>query len=230
MAVQTFSVVSEKGTRELHLHFDAVIAVGYGGRNQEKVQAKLVEKAKQGKKVPSKTPINYPCSVNSLVREEKIQVVGEKTKGEVEFVLVLQGDEIYVGVGSDHTDSELTSISTNKAKQTCPKPMGPVLWPYEEVKGHWDQLQLKSWQRKGGAEAAVYQDGLMIQIMGVEDILKVVREDFPNLGNAIIFGGTVGVLGDAVYGDWFRCELVDPVLNRTLSHEYVVEIIADGVE
>ena len=229
MAVQTFSVVSEKGTRELHLHFDAVIAVGYGGRNQEKVQAKLVEKAKQGKKVPSKTPINYPCSVNSLVREEKIQVVGEKTKGEVEFVLVLQGDEIYVGVGSDHTDSELTSVSTNKAKQTCPKPMGPVLWPYEEVKGHWDQLQLKSWQRKGGDEA-VYQDGLMTQIMGVEDILKVVREDFPNLGNAIIFGGTVGVLGDAVYGDWFRCELVDPVLNRTLSHEYVVEIIADGVE
>lgn len=229
MGIQTFSVVSQKGTEEIHVHFDTVIAVGYGGRDQEKVRLKLAESAKKGKKVPSKTPINYPCSTNSLVRYEKIQVVGEKTKGEAEFLLVLHRGKIYIGVGSDHTDSELTAVSTNKAKQTCPKPIGPVLWPYEEVKEHWDQLRLKAWQRKNGQEA-LYQDGSVAEIMRVEDVLNVVKEDYPELKNAVIFGGTVGVLGDAVYGDWFRCELVDPVLGRILSHEYEVQVISEGIE
>ena len=229
MGIQTFSVVSKEGTRELHLHYDVLIAVGYGGRDQEKVKAKLVESAAKGKKVPSKTPINYPCSVNSLVRSEKIQVVGKKTKGEAEFILVLKEGQIYIGVGSDHTDSELTSVSTNKAKQTCPKPMGPVLWPYEEVKDHWDEMKLLSWQRVGNVET-LYQEGFLTQIMEVEDILKVVAEDYPTLQDAIIFGGTVGVIGDAVYGDWFRCELVDPVLGRKLSHQYKIEVLSDGKE
>lgn len=229
MAIQTFSVVSQKGTDEIYVHFDTVIAVGYGGRNQEKVKQKLEDSAKKGKKVPSKTPINYPCSTNSLVRQGKIQVVGHKTKGEAEFLLVLHQGKLFIGVGSDHTDSELTSVSTNKAKQTCPKPIGPVLWPYEEVKDHWDQLQLKAWQRKDGQEA-MYQDGAVEQIMKVEDLLQIVEEDYPGLKDAVIFGGTVAVIGDAVYGDWFRCELVDPVLNRTLSHEYQIQVISEGIE
>lgn len=229
MTIQTFSVVSQKGTEEIYVHFDTVIAVGYGGRNQEKVKQKLEESAQKGKKVPSKTPINYPCSTNSLVRQGKIQVVGQKTKGEAEFLLVLHQGKLFIGVGSDHTDSELTAVSTNKAKQTCPKPIGPVLWPYEEVKDHWDQLQLKAWQRKDGQEA-IYQDGTVEQIMKVEDLLQIVEEDYPGLKNAVIFGGTVGVLGDAVYGDWFRCELIDPILNRTLSHEYQIQVIAEGIE
>lgn len=229
MAIQTFSVVSQKGTEEIYLHFDTVIAVGYGGRDQEKVKQKLEESAKKGKKFPSKTPINYPCSTNSLVRQGKIQVVGRKTKGEAEFLLVLHQGNLFVGVGSDHTDSELTAVSTNKAKQTCPKPIGPVLWPYDEVKDHWDQLQLKAWQRKDGKET-IYQDGTVEQIMQVEDILQVVENDFPGLKNGVIFGGTVSVLGDAVYGDWFRCELVDPVLKRTLSHDYEIQVISDGIE
>lgn len=229
MTIQTFSVVSQKGTKEIYVHFDTVIAVGYGGRNQEKVKQKLEESAKKGKKIPSKTPINYPCSTNSLVRQGKIQVVGRKTKGEAEFLLVLHQGTLFVGVGSDHTDSELTAVSTNKAKQTCPKPIGPVLWPYEEVKNHWDQLQLKAWQRKDGQEVT-YQNGTLEQIMKVEDLLQIVEDDFPGLKNAVIFGGTVEVTGDAVYGDWFRCELVDSVLNRTLSHEYQIQVIAEGIE
>jgi len=229
MSIQTFSVVSQKGTEEIYVHFDTVIAIGYGGRNQEKVKQKLEESEKKGKKVPSKTPINYPCSTNSLVRQGRIQVVGRKTKGEAEFLLVLHQGKLFVGVGSDHTDSELTAVSTNKAKQTCPKPIGPVLWPYEEVKDHWDQLQLKAWQCKDGQEA-IYQDGTVEQIMKVEDLLQIVEEDYPGIKNAVIFGGTVGVLGDAVYGDWFHCELVDPVLNRTLSHEYQIQVISEGIE
>ncbi len=107
--------------------------------------------------------------------------------------------------------------------------MGPVLWPYEEVKDHWDEMKLLSWQRVGNVET-LYQEGFLAQIMEVEDILKVVAEDYPTLQDAIIFGGTVGVIGDAVYGDWFRCELVDPVLGRKLSHQYKIEVLSDGKE
>ena len=229
MAKYTFSVATEEGQNEIQLDCDTVIAVGYGGRNQGKVKAKLEESAKKGKKVPSKTPINYPCSTNCIVQDGKVQVVGHKTKGEAEFLLVLKDGKLYVGVGSDHTDSELTGVSTNKAKQACPKPIGSVLWLYDEVKDHWDELQLKSWQTKDGVEAP-YQDGKVSEIMTVEDTLKVVEEDFSGLKNAIIFGGTVSVIGDAVYGDKFRCELVDPVLGRTLSHEYDIRVLSEGIE
>lgn len=229
MKRQIFSVVTQAETQWIEVAPERIIAVGYGGRNQEKVKAKLAESAKNGKKVPSKTPINYPCGTHTLITDDKIQVIGNNTKGEAEFVLVLHAGSLYVGVGSDHTDSDLSSVSTNKAKQACGKPMGLTLWPYEEVKGHWDQLELKSWQEKDGVRS-LYQEGTLQQILPVEDILLVVREDYPQLESAIIFGGTVSVVGEKISGTWFRSELFDPVLKRTLSHEYWIEILADGRE
>lgn len=107
--------------------------------------------------------------------------------------------------------------------------MGLVLWLYAEVKNHWDQLQLKSWQEKEGVRF-LYQEGTLEQILPVEEILQVVYEDYPHLKNAVIFGGTVGVVGEKVSGDWFRSELFDPILKRTLSHEYSIEVLADGRE
>ena len=229
MAVQTFSVVSKEGTREMTVHFDTVIAVGFAGRDQAAVKHHIDELAEIGVRPPSKTPIMYPCSTNSLVRSEKLQVIGRETSGEVEFLLVLNEGEIYIGIGSDHTDRGLETVGISKAKQICGKPLGPVLWPYAEVKDHWDQIKLQSWQRKDGKEF-IYQDGTVGGIMKVEDILAEVKKDCPNVKNAVLFSGTVGVKDGFVYGDWFRCELTDPVLGRKLSHEYVVEVIGEGLE
>lgn len=229
MDMQTFSVVSREGTREIHVHYNTLIAVGFAGRDQAAVKHHIDELAEIGVRPPSKTPIMYPCSTNSLTKKEKIQVIGRESSGEAEFLLVLHDGEIYIGVGSDHTDRGLETVGISKAKQICPKPMGPVLWPYAEVKDHWDQIKLQSWQKKDGKEF-IYQDGSVAGIMKVEDILKAVAEDYPDLKNAILFSGTVPVVDGFVYGEWFRCELTDPVLGRKLSHEYDVEVIGEGVE
>ena len=229
MARETFSVVSKKGTYEVTFEYETLIAVGFAGRDQKAVRHHIDELAEIGVRPPSKTPIMYPCSTNSLVRSEKLQVIGRETSGEVEFVLVLKEGEIYIGIGSDHTDRGLETVGIGKAKQICGKPMGPVLWPYEEVKEHWDQIKLQSWQRKDGKEF-IYQDGTVAGIMKVEDILAEVKKDCPGVKNAILFSGTVGVIDGFTYGDWFRCELTDPVLGRKLSHEYEVEVIGEGLE
>jgi hypothetical protein len=40
----------------------------------------------------------------------------------------------------------------------------------------------------------------------------------------VIFSGTVPVLThEMIYGTTFRCELIDPVLNRQLSCEYAID-------
>lgn len=229
MAVEKFTVLSKEGTRLMEVKYDTLIAVGFAGRDQAAVRHHIEELAEIGVRPPSKTPIMYPCSTNSLVQEEHLQVIGKETSGEVEFVLVLNEGEVYVGIGSDHTDRGLETVGISKAKQISGKPMGPILWPYEEVKEHWDQIKLQSWQRKDGKEF-IYQDGTVGGIMKVEDILAEVRKDCPNIKNAVLFSGTVGVVDGFVYGDWFRCELTDPVLNRKLTHEYTVEVIGEGLE
>lgn len=229
MAVEIFSVVSKNGTRPMAIHYNTLIAVGFAGRDQEAVRHHIAELAEIGVRPPSKTPIMYPCSTNSLVRSEILQVIGCETSGEVEFVLVLHEGEVYIGIGSDHTDRGLETVGISKAKQICGKPMGPVLWPYEEVKNHWDQIKLQAWQKKDGQEF-IYQDGTVAGIMKVEDILAEVKKDYPGIKNAILFSGTVGVIDGFVYGDYFRCALTDPVLGRKLSHEYSVEVIGEGIE
>ena len=229
MAVEKFAVVSKEGTRQIEINYETLIAIGFAGRDQKAVKHHIDELAEIGVRPPSKTPIMYPCSTNCLVKDEKIQILGRETSGEVEFILVLNDGEIYVGIGSDHTDRGLEAVGISKSKQVCPKPIGPVLWPYEEIKDHWDQIKLQSWQIKDGKEF-LYQDGSLAGIMKVDDLLKEFKNDCPNAKNAILFSGTVPVLDGFVYGDHFRCELTDPVLNRKLTHKYDVEVIGEGLE
>ena len=69
-------------------------------------------------------------------------MIGPKTCGEVEYVIVVKDGKIYIGAGSDHTDRELEAASVPKAKQICAKPIAPTLWDYEELKDHWDSITL----------------------------------------------------------------------------------------
>ena len=233
MSTQTFAVIGTSGTKEITVNFDLLIAVGFAGRNQAKVREHIEELAEIGVKPPSKTPMLYVCSTQLVTKEENIQVIGSGTSGEVEYVIVLHEGEIFIGLGSDHTDRALEAVGIFKAKQINSKVIAPVLWRYEDVKAHWDKIELRAWQTKkdmnGGKEFA-YQDGTLAAILTVEDVLAHVAEEYPGVKNAIFFSGTVPVLDTFIFGDSFRCELRDPILGRVISHEYTVQVLNEGLE
>jgi hypothetical protein len=118
------------------------VCIGYSGRNQEVVKKHIDELATEGIAPPPEVPMLYPVSQLLVTQEDKIQVLGDKTSGEVEFVVISQDDHQWISIGSDHTDRELEAYSIPYAKQATPKPLAKKAWDLNEVLPHWDQIEL----------------------------------------------------------------------------------------
>lgn len=219
-----FKLVTKEGTKDITLNFDKVLAIGFAGRDQEKVMEHIHELEEIGVKPPASIPTLYPCADLLVTNSDYIQVLGKESSGEVEFVIILQDGKVYIGLGSDHTDRALEAVSIAKSKQICAKPLAKELWLYDELKDHWDDLRLVSWQIHNDAEL-LYQNGKISEILPVEKILEEVKKFYPDMNNMIMFSGTVPVLNGFVYGEYFRCELQDEVLGRKLTHAYKIEVI-----
>src|SRR5882757_10314554 len=80
----------------------AVIA-GWTGRNAEAVEKHIKELEVLGVKRPATTPIFYRVGAARLTTDASIEVLGETSSGEVEFVLLKSQGVLWVGAGSDHT-------------------------------------------------------------------------------------------------------------------------------
>jgi len=157
-----------------------------------------------------------------------LEVVEEDNSGEAEFVLLLEEGNIYVGVGSDHTDRALEAISVIKAKQICPNVISPVVWPYEDLKGVWNRLILRAWVEKDGRRI-LYQEGVLSAFITAEDLLSFVKSRVKdgNLENTIIYSGTIPVIGGKVLsGEAFEVELFNPDNGDSLWCKYRIELLA----
>ncbi len=227
MSNLTFTVQAGGKETPLSLNYERVFAIGYAGRNLEKTMEHIKELERDlGVPAPKKIPTIFQCGNYVLTQEKDLVFVGEKTCGEVEYVIVLKDGKIYIGLGSDHTDRELEAQSVPKAKQICAKPICPMLWDYEEVKDHWDDIALNSWQTVDGEEVP-YQQGKLADILPVETILKELNERVGGIDNCVIFSGTVPVLNGFRYGSNFRYEMADAVLGRKLTSDYNVISISE---
>ena len=70
--------------------------------------ARYVDKLEEeGIAAPASTPVVFYCGADRVVAHDVIDVAGEETCGEVEFVLLLTEEGLHVTVGSDHTDRAL---------------------------------------------------------------------------------------------------------------------------
>ncbi|WP_344613733.1 DUF2848 family protein [Dactylosporangium salmoneum] len=168
-------------------------------------------------------PRIYPIGTWALTSDERIDVQGSRTSGEVEIVLLVD-DELYIGVGSDHTDRDIERYSILWSKQSCPNVIGNRLWRWRDVREHWDECRLSS-----TIDGRVYQDVPVSVFLPPERILEVVAERTTATGpGMMIFCGTyVSVTGHLDFGTRFECRLADPVLGRELNAGYdVVEIRA----
>ncbi|MGM0644402.1 MAG: DUF2848 family protein, partial [Thermodesulfobacteriota bacterium] len=154
----------------------------------------------------------------------EVEVYGTETSPEIEYVLLVDEEErIYVGIGSDHTDRNLELHDIPRAKQICPNLISRYVWDLADVKGHWDRLSMKCTVQKNG-EQMLYQEGNLGLLMAPDELTALVSEKVKgDLAGTVIYSGTVKMETDGfVYADSCTCELVDPVLERSLGFSYDV--------
>lgn len=177
-----------------------------------------------------------------VTNEATIEVQGPQTSGEVEFVAIAHKGEIYVSVGSDHNDRSLGELWTAmlgkvydsaKSKQMAPAVVAGDAWHYHDVRGHWDELVLKSTITVSDRRTP-YQEFRLAELLDLEYYLNRcswLRED-----GSMLFGGSGGILPsvpenvyqgqsslrDVVFPCDFHIEMLDPVLGRAIAHSYTV--------
>ena len=148
------------------------------------------------------------------------------TSGEVEYLIIKHSNEIYIGIGSDHTDRKLESISVPKAKQICPKPIGEEVWLYKDVKEHWNEIEAESYQNID-RKKVLYQKGKLSEILPVEKIISELENRVGNIEDSVIFSGTVPLVSTFKYGNEFICKIFDKNNNSTLNLNYKINKISE---
>jgi hypothetical protein len=193
-----------------------LVIAGWTGRDEQALRKHIRELEEIGVKAPKSTPIFYRVAAGLFTHENEVQVSGPDTSGEVEFVLLQDGREMRVAVGSDHTDRKAETIGVTLSKQLCAKPVSRESWRYDEVKPHWERLVLRSW-----ADGELYQEGSVAAMRSPEDLTA----RYPLQPGYAMFCGTLAAKGGIRPAARFRMELEDPVLKRKLVHEYAIRVL-----
>lgn len=199
------------------MHIRELVIAGWTGRDEAALRKHIRELEELGVKPPKTTPIFYRVAASLFTFADEIEVSGPDTSGEVEFVLIQAESHLKVAVGSDHTDRKAETIGVSLSKQLCAKPVSAESWRYDEVKPHWERLMLRSW-----ADGQLYQEGPVTAMRPPEDLL----ERFGGLKSGwAMFCGTLAAKGGIRPAQTFTMELEDPVLKRSLRHEYRIKVL-----
>jgi hypothetical protein len=217
----TFTIDAQGTTTPLTLAIDQAVIAGWSGRDPVARDKHIAELEAIGIARPATTPIYYRVSARRLTTEDSIEVCGNDSSGEVEFVLIGWQGRIFVGLGSDHTDRKVETYSVTVSKQMCDKPIAPVLWELEEVIDHWDRMILRAYAWiKGKRE--LYQQGTLDAMLPVSELIARGFEGGKLPDGCAMFGGTFAAIGGIRPADRFEFELEDPVLKRAIRHGYDV--------
>jgi hypothetical protein len=207
---------------DVPFHVDRMVNAGFTGRDQKEVRHHLDELSAKGIEVPTETPLIYPVIPATLTTAENIVVFGPETSGEIEYVLFVKNEtEIYVGIGSDHTDRKLEETDIPRAKQMCPNIVFPEVWDLKDVAGHWDELVMACRVEKDGQDL-LYQEGSLGLLMSPAELMTFVAGKVTGpLADMVIFSGTVKMeTPEFVFAERFSGRLTDPVLKRELVFSY----------
>ena len=204
----------------------SLVVAGWTGRNVAALEAHIKELEAIGVKRPKTVPIFYRVACSTLTTATFIEVMADKSSGEVEFVLFALEDGLWLGVGSDHTDRKAETIGVTLSKQLCAKPVGLTLWRYDEVKPHWEKITLRSFVSDGGTRR-LYQEGPVSNMRSPEELIKLYTGGDKLAPGTAMFCGTFAVHGDISYSGTFDMDLEDPVLGRKLTHNYRIVSLPD---
>jgi hypothetical protein len=224
-----FTAETRAGTEALSLEVQTFVIAGWTGSDREAMERHIAELEELGVRRPASMPVFYRASASRLSQNPRIDVPGARSSGEVEFFLLRHKGEMFVGVGSDHTDREVETYNVTVSKQMCEKPVAAGLWRYAEVADHWEKLMLRSWIEADGGEAK-YQEGPVATMLPPRVLLeKYSAMDGSFTDDTLMFCGTLGAIGGIRHSPRFSFELDDPVLGRRIAHSYTIgELPARG--
>lgn len=194
---------------------ERLIVAGWTGRDRAAVDHHIEELAAIGVPAPSGVPLYYQCAPALLTQETRIQALGEETSGEAEPFLLKQDGRVWLGLASDHTDRALEAHSVAASKQICAKPVADVLWPFEAVSPHLDDLVLRSWIEEAGSWVP-YQDGKLASILPLEQLMQ----GAPLTDGTAMLCGTLPAIGGVRPAPGFRMSLSDPVRGQSIDWSY----------
>jgi len=215
---------------EIRFSVRRIFNAGWAGSDRAAIQHHIDELAEMGVPAPQFIPTLFALGNHLLTTSDAIQVHGAKTSGEVEYVLLRHNNELFVSVGSDHTDRRLEAHSIPKAKNMCLNVMARDVWPYEEVKDHFAELELACWVLQDG-NRSLYQKDLCSALLPPEYWLNDMEARIGGFDEGmVLFSGTIGTVAGLVVGDSYEFQMTDPVLNRTIWHKYDCEVLSGAIE
>jgi hypothetical protein len=217
-----FDLHAGQGIQPVSLQPSALVVAGWTGRDEAALRHHIEELAAIGVPRPSSVPVFYRNSLLNLTQAPVVEVLGPDTSGEVEPVIVALGDRLCLAVGSDHTDRKAETQGIALSKQLCAKPIGRDLWALEDVAGHWDRLQLRSFATIDGQRVA-YQDGTLSGMRPPADLIAKYGSRLKP--DSVMYCGTLAAIGGIRPASRFELELEDPVLGRMLRHAYDIEML-----
>lgn len=210
------------GDRALTLEDPQLVVAGFTGRDSSAVEAHIEELRELGVPSPPEVPVFFMLP-NDLLRlaPTTVRVGAGGTSGEAEPVLIrLPSGQSYVGVGSDHTDRDLERESLEASKLACPKLLGTVVWPLDDVASHWDELVLSG---HSGTDGRSYQRSTLAAIRTPGDLLERVERVELDAGRPLVlYLGTVALENGFRFDDAFRASLQDPHADRELVCAYEI--------
>ena len=221
-ALIRFEFCSDAGQVEEDVEIEQVVIAGWTGRDAVALQAHIDELAEMGIPGPKEVPMFYRTSAAHVTTANAIQVIGPDSSGEVETFILKTGGDLWLGVGSEHTDRKAETAGITLAKQLCEKPLANQLWPLEEVADHLDQLILRAWIQEDG-KRVLYQEGTLAEMRTCQELMDLYSEGAGLDDNTLMFGGTLAAIGVVRPSSRFEFELEDPVLGRRIQHGYDIE-------
>ena len=228
MRTLNLTVVEADGGRlELEFPVARILDAGFTGKNREGAMKHVEELKAHGVAAPDRIPAYFAVTREMVTTDDEIEVLGDDTSGEVEVVFLFKEDEVYIAVGSDHTDRELEKDSIPKSKVICAKVVSREVWKLADVKPHWERLKLQSWIDVDG-KRTLYQEGSLADFLTVDDFLDGVRSVVKDgaLDGMVLYMGTMPSLGgELLFSPTFEGQLSDDVLGRELSFRYSIRPI-----
>ena len=212
------------GPAAASVRIDRLVIAGWTGRDKAAVEKHIAELAALGVKRPPTTPVFYRAAAARLTLDDEIEVLGETSSGEVEFVLLQHGGRLWVGTGSDHTDRQVETYIVSVSKQMCDKPIAADFWAYDDVAPHWDRLVLRARiAEKTGR--ALYQEGSVAAMLDPKELIAQFSGQAGLADGTLMFCGTLAAHGGVRASNDFAYELEDPVLGRRIGHRYRVRTL-----
>jgi hypothetical protein len=226
---------SKRGVEKRVIPIGSVAGARFSSRDLPGMRKQLDDMLARGITGATRTnPSIFRIGRYLLTQASEFEVQGTLTSGECEVVVIRDGKDIFVSVGSDHCDRELGKQYQDKPKQMCPHPIASAVWPYSEVRDHWDSLRVYSHVVVRGRTIPFQDTPISVLVdldflLAMDAVKKLPDPMFLYCGSAPFLDVAADMVqplaspderAEGAGGEAFYVRLHDPILNRTIEHGY----------